>query len=104
MYFKDDSKPGNSSVWISLNSEWWVKITTAFSEDKELLNIFIYLYKGEKKEGAIAKSMFTLEPLQGNLYMLAYGLAGEAVFDSFGTYRECLEKAFASFKNTAQVL
>ena len=104
MYFKDSSKPGNSSVQISLNKEHWVKIITVFNEDKEQLNTFVYLYESEKMEGASAKAIFTLEPLQDGLYMMAYGGIGDAVFDSFGTYRECLEKAFATFKNTAQVL
>ena len=104
MYFKDTSESGHSSIQISLDSEHWIKITTVFNEHKEQLNTCVFLYEGEKTEGAIAKSMFILEPLQNDLYMLAYGGIGEAVFDSFGTYRECLEKAIATFKNSAQVL
>ena len=104
MYFKDESESGHSSIKISLNSEQWVKITTVFNADKEQLNTCIWLYQGKEIEGAIAKAMFILEPLQDDLYMMAYGGAGDAVFDSFGTYRECLERAFATFKNSAQVL
>ena len=104
MYFKDTSNPGNSSVKVSLDSEHWVKISTLVDADKQECKTCVWLYQGEESEGASSKAMFTIEPLQDDLYLMAFGGAGDAVFDSFGTYRECLERAFATFKNSAQVL
>ena len=99
MIDRETKESGLDSIKVSISESHYVHIAMTKELNSKKEKTCVWLREGDPYENPCAVSMFVINQLKNDLYLMAYGGAGDAVFDSFGTYRECLERAIATFKN-----